>query len=70
MGIGKGAGFGLLDERELEEGGRGRHDFFLPLQILLFRGTSLQFVKLDVCHCSSTRRRNEMVNFQYRSELQ
>jgi hypothetical protein len=36
MGIGKGAGFGLLDERELEEGGRGRHDFFYHYKFCYF----------------------------------
>jgi hypothetical protein len=42
----------------------------MPLQLLSFWDMPLQFMKLDICHCSSTRCRNWMANFQYCSELQ
>jgi hypothetical protein len=53
MGIGKGAGFGLLDERELEEEGGGTI-FFTITNFCYFEVR----LKSHVCHCSSTRRRN------------
>jgi hypothetical protein len=42
----------------------------MPLQLLLFWDMPLQFMKLDICHRSSTKRQNWMANFQYRSQLQ